>query len=60
MYPYNRGYLPSRSSGNPNQMNATNQPVAPVPTRPTAYGTAFVEYNHKQTGFMNLLNQPLS
>ncbi|MFS7926380.1 hypothetical protein Hanom_Chr04g00296381 [Helianthus anomalus] len=45
MYPYNHGFVPSRSSGDPNQPNAPNQPIAPVSTRPTAYGTGFVEYN---------------
>ncbi|MFS7969167.1 hypothetical protein Hanom_Chr09g00805981 [Helianthus anomalus] len=60
MYPYNRGFVPPQSSGNLNQTNTPNQLVAPVSTRLTAYGTGFVEYNHNQTGFMNLLNQPLS
>ncbi|KAM0070702.1 hypothetical protein Hdeb2414_s0001g00016211 [Helianthus debilis subsp. tardiflorus] len=60
MYPYNLGSVPPRSSGNPNQTNARNQPVALVPTLPTTYGTWFVEYNQNQSGFMNLLNQPLT
>ncbi|MFS8007295.1 putative HIT-like domain-containing protein [Helianthus anomalus] len=53
-------HVPPQFSGDPNQMNAPKQPVAPVPTRPTAYGTRFIDYNQYQTGFMNLLNQPLS
>ncbi|MFS7942351.1 hypothetical protein Hanom_Chr06g00487401 [Helianthus anomalus] len=56
MYPYNRAFAPPHSSGNPNQTNAPNQSVAPVPTRPTAYGAGFVEYNQNQTSLMNLLN----
>ncbi|MFS8024574.1 hypothetical protein Hanom_Chr16g01464811 [Helianthus anomalus] len=59
MYPYNCGFVPPRSSGDSNQKNAPNQPFAPVPTRLTAYGARFVEYNQNKTGFMNLLNQPL-
>ncbi|MFS7941589.1 hypothetical protein Hanom_Chr06g00478071 [Helianthus anomalus] len=48
MYPYKRGFVPPRSSGDPNQQNAANKPVAPVPTRPTAYGTGFIKYNQNQ------------
>ncbi|MFS8003349.1 hypothetical protein Hanom_Chr13g01212951 [Helianthus anomalus] len=60
MYIYNRGFVPPRSSGDPNQPNTSNQPGALVPTQPAAYGTGFVEYNQHPTGFMNLLNQPFS
>ncbi|MFS8022322.1 hypothetical protein Hanom_Chr16g01438121 [Helianthus anomalus] len=51
MYRYNRGFVPSRSSVDTNQMTNPSQPVSPVPTRPN---------NQNQSGFMNLLNQPLS
>ncbi|MFS7928985.1 hypothetical protein Hanom_Chr04g00327211 [Helianthus anomalus] len=59
MYPYNPAFIPPRSSGDPNQTNARNQPVALVPTHTAAYGTGVVEYNQNQSGFINLLNQPL-
>ncbi|MFS7915997.1 hypothetical protein Hanom_Chr02g00171901 [Helianthus anomalus] len=60
-YSNNRGFVHSRSSCDPNQTNAPNQLVALVPTRPTAYGTGFVEYNHNQTRLiMNFWNQPLT
>ncbi|KAM0064251.1 putative glutathione transferase [Helianthus debilis subsp. tardiflorus] len=54
MNPFNRGFIPPRSSGNP------TRPVAPVPTRPNPFGSGFVDYNQQSPGFMNLLNQPLS
>ncbi|KAJ0565361.1 hypothetical protein HanIR_Chr06g0261771 [Helianthus annuus] len=60
MYPYNFGFVPPHSSGDPNQTNAPNQSVALVPTRSTAYGAGCVEYNQNQPDFMNILNQPLS
>ncbi|MFS7897451.1 hypothetical protein Hanom_Chr00s009205g01742521 [Helianthus anomalus] len=60
MYPYNRGFVPSRSSVDKNQMTNPSQLVSPIPTRPTPYESGFVEYNQNQTNFMNLLNQPLS
>ncbi|KAJ0623236.1 putative glutathione transferase [Helianthus annuus] len=54
MNPFNRGFIPPRSSGNP------TRPVAPVPTRPNPFGSGFLDYNQQSPGFMNLLNQPLS
>ncbi|MFS7997597.1 hypothetical protein Hanom_Chr12g01143631 [Helianthus anomalus] len=60
MYPYNPRFVPPRSSNELNQTNAPYQPVAPDPTRPTTYVTGFVEYNHNQTAFMNILNKPIS
>ncbi|MFS8033770.1 hypothetical protein Hanom_Chr17g01573461 [Helianthus anomalus] len=60
-HPYQR-YLQPQSSADTNQTTNPSQPVSPVPTQPTPwpYGSSFVEYNQNQTGFMNLLNQPLS
>ncbi|MFS7922363.1 hypothetical protein Hanom_Chr03g00248221 [Helianthus anomalus] len=55
MHPFNRDFVPPRSSADTNQ---TSNPVSPVPTRRTPYASGFVEYN--QTGFINLLNQPVS
>ncbi|MFS8007840.1 hypothetical protein Hanom_Chr14g01265681 [Helianthus anomalus] len=41
-------------------MNQTSNPSHPVSPIPTPHGSGFVEYNQHQTGFMCLLNQPLS
>ncbi|MFS7971845.1 hypothetical protein Hanom_Chr09g00837641 [Helianthus anomalus] len=60
MHPHSRGFVPPHSSVDTNQTSNPSQPISPVPTRPTPYGTGFVEYNQNQTGFMNLLYQPLS
>ncbi|MFS7994533.1 hypothetical protein Hanom_Chr12g01107191 [Helianthus anomalus] len=60
MYPYNRSFVPPRSNADMNQTTNPSQPVSPVPTRPTPYSSDFVEYNQNQTGFMNLLNHPLT
>ncbi|MFS8022195.1 hypothetical protein Hanom_Chr16g01436611 [Helianthus anomalus] len=58
MYSYNCGFVPRCSSADTNQTTNPSQHVSLVPTRPTPSG--FVKYNQNQTGFMNLLNQPLS
>ncbi|MFS7919384.1 hypothetical protein Hanom_Chr03g00212081 [Helianthus anomalus] len=60
MHPFNRGFIPPRSSADTNQTSNPSRPVSSVPTRPTPYGSGFVDYNQHQTGFMNLLKKPLS
>ncbi|KAJ0448338.1 putative No apical meristem-associated domain-containing protein [Helianthus annuus] len=60
MNPFNRGFIPPRSSADPNQSGNPTRPVAPVPTRPNPFGSGFLDYNQQSPGFMNLLNQPLS
>ncbi|KAF5821596.1 putative glutathione transferase [Helianthus annuus] len=60
MHPFNRGFIPPRSSADPNQSGNPTRPVAPVPTRPNPFGSGFLDYNQQSPGFMNLLNQPLS
>ncbi|XP_035845714.1 uncharacterized protein LOC110942564 [Helianthus annuus] len=60
MNPFNRGFIPPRSSADPNQRGNPTRPVAPVPTRPNPFGSGFLDYNQQSPGFMNLLNQPLS
>ncbi|MFS7987111.1 hypothetical protein Hanom_Chr11g01018531 [Helianthus anomalus] len=60
MYPFNRGFVPSCSCADTNQTSNSCRLVSPAPTRPTPFGSGFVDYNQHQTGFMNLLNQPLS
>ncbi|MFS8027315.1 hypothetical protein Hanom_Chr16g01497281 [Helianthus anomalus] len=60
MHPFNRGFIPPRYSADTNQTSNPSRPVSPVPTRPISYRSGFVNYNQHQTGFMNLLNQPLS
>ncbi|MFS7955899.1 hypothetical protein Hanom_Chr07g00648171 [Helianthus anomalus] len=60
MHPFNCGFIPPRSSADTNQTSNPSCPVSPVPTRPTPYGSGFVDFNQHQTGFMNLLNQPIS
>ncbi|KAJ0812131.1 putative glutathione transferase [Helianthus annuus] len=60
MHPFNRGFIPPRSSADPNQSGNPTRPVSPVPTRPNPFGSGFLDYNQQSPGFMNLLNQPLS
>ncbi|MFS7988182.1 hypothetical protein Hanom_Chr11g01031661 [Helianthus anomalus] len=60
MQPFNRGFIPLRSSADPNQSSNPTHPVSPVPTRPTPYGSGFVDFKQHNTGLMNLLNQPLT
>ncbi|MFS8013165.1 putative No apical meristem-associated domain-containing protein [Helianthus anomalus] len=60
MHPFNRGFIPPRSSVDPNQSDNPTCSVAPVPTRPNPFGSGFLDYNQQSPGFMNLLNQPLS
>ncbi|MFS8009100.1 hypothetical protein Hanom_Chr14g01280541 [Helianthus anomalus] len=60
MHPFNRDFIPPRSSADRNQSGNPTRPVSPVPTRPTPFGSGFVDYNQQNTGFINLLNQPLS
>ncbi|XP_022032055.1 uncharacterized protein LOC110933125 [Helianthus annuus] len=60
MNPFNRGFIPPRSSADTNQSGNPTRPVAPVPTRPNPFGSGFLDYNQQSPGFMNLLNQPLS
>ncbi|XP_022032816.1 uncharacterized protein LOC110933925 [Helianthus annuus] len=60
MNPFNRSFIPPRSSADPNQSGNPTRPVAPVPTRPNPFGSGFLDYNQQSPGFMNLLNQPLS
>ncbi|KAM0018177.1 putative glutathione transferase [Helianthus debilis subsp. tardiflorus] len=60
MNPFNRGFIPPRSSADPNQSGNPTRPVAPVPTRPNPFGSGFLDYNQQSPGFMNLLNQPLT
>ncbi|KAJ0641687.1 putative glutathione transferase [Helianthus annuus] len=60
MHPFNRGFIPPRSSADPNQSGNPTRPVAPVPTRPNPFGSGFLDYNQQSPVFMNLLNQPLS
>ncbi|XP_021988656.1 uncharacterized protein LOC110885283 [Helianthus annuus] len=60
MHPFNRGFIPLRSSADPNQSGNPTRPVSPVPTRPSPFGSGFLDYNQQSPGFMNLLNQPLS
>ncbi|MFS7908955.1 hypothetical protein Hanom_Chr01g00089171 [Helianthus anomalus] len=59
MHSFNRGFVPLRSSADMNQTSNPSRPVSQVPTRPTPFGSSFVDYNQHQTGFMNLLKQPL-
>ncbi|XP_021999628.2 uncharacterized protein LOC110896888 [Helianthus annuus] len=60
MNPFNRGFIPPRSSADPNQSGNHTRPVAPVPTRPNPFGSGFLDYNQQSPVLMNLLNQPLS
>ncbi|XP_021985354.1 uncharacterized protein LOC110881385 [Helianthus annuus] len=60
MHPFNRDFIPPRSSADPNQSGNPTRPVSPVPTRPNPFGSGFLDYNQQSPGFMNLLNQPLS
>ncbi|KAJ0890123.1 hypothetical protein HanRHA438_Chr09g0420231 [Helianthus annuus] len=60
MHPFNRGFIPPHSSADPNQSGNPTRPVSPILTRPTPFRSGFVDYNQQNTGFMNLLNQPLS
>ncbi|MFS8025424.1 hypothetical protein Hanom_Chr16g01474791 [Helianthus anomalus] len=60
MQPFNHSLITPRSSADPNQSSNPTRPVSPVPTRPTPYGFGFVDFNQHNTGFLNLLNQPLS
>ncbi|MFS8032751.1 hypothetical protein Hanom_Chr17g01561371 [Helianthus anomalus] len=59
MQPFNRSFIPPHSSADPNQSSNPTRPVSPVLTRPTSYGSGFVDFNQHNTGFMILLNQPL-
>ncbi|MFS7940533.1 hypothetical protein Hanom_Chr05g00465601 [Helianthus anomalus] len=56
MQPFNRGFIPPRLSAEPNQSSNSTRPVSPVPTRPTPYGSGFVDFNQQSIWFMNLLN----
>ncbi|MFS7972014.1 hypothetical protein Hanom_Chr09g00839631 [Helianthus anomalus] len=58
MHPFNRDFVPPRSSGDTNQMSNPSRPVSSVSTGPNSFGSGFVDYNQHQTGFMNLLNHP--
>ncbi|KAJ0797821.1 hypothetical protein HanPI659440_Chr04g0178111 [Helianthus annuus] len=54
MQPFNRSFIPPRSSADPNQSSNPTRPVSSVPTRPAPYGPDFVDFNRYNTGFMNL------
>ncbi|MFS7992267.1 hypothetical protein Hanom_Chr12g01080341 [Helianthus anomalus] len=56
MHPFNCGFIPARSSVDLNQSGNPTHPVSPVPTRPTSFGSGFLDYNQQNLGFMNLLN----
>ncbi|KAM0000987.1 hypothetical protein Hdeb2414_s0001g00038291 [Helianthus debilis subsp. tardiflorus] len=44
MHPFNRGFIPPRSSADPNQSGNPTRPVSPVPTRPNPFGSGFLDY----------------
>ncbi|MFS7902771.1 hypothetical protein Hanom_Chr01g00015201 [Helianthus anomalus] len=60
MHHFNHSFIPPRSSADMNQSSNPSRPVSLVPTRPTPFESGCVDFNQHQTGFMNLLNQPLS
>ncbi|KAJ0927953.1 hypothetical protein HanRHA438_Chr04g0188721 [Helianthus annuus] len=57
MHPFNRGFIPPRSSADPNQSGNPTRPVSPVPPRPNPFGSGFLDDNQQNPGFTNLLNK---
>ncbi|MFS8013649.1 hypothetical protein Hanom_Chr14g01335521 [Helianthus anomalus] len=56
MHSFNHGFIPPQSSADPNKSGNPTRPGSPVPTRPTPFGSGFVDYNQQNAGLMNLLN----